>query len=112
MALEENGGVSQTTLVAYTGVDRSTLSELVRRLHRAGLIRRARHPTDGRTYSLELTEKGRKVVRSAEPIARLVEERVLSALPAARRERFLAALANIIELLGASSPHKSKKLKR
>jgi DNA-binding MarR family transcriptional regulator len=112
MALEENGSVSQAALVAHTRVDRSTLSELVRRLHRAGLIRRKRHPSDGRANSLELTEQGRKVVRSAEPIARLVGERVMSALPAARRERFLAALANIVELLGATAPSKPKKLKR
>jgi DNA-binding MarR family transcriptional regulator len=112
IAIDANVGASQAALIAITGIDQATFSDVVRRLQRAGQVRRKRHPTDGRAYSLALTERGRKVARSAEPLARLVEKRILSALPARRRYRFLGALATIIEVLGADQPRKQAKVKR
>jgi MarR family transcriptional regulator, temperature-dependent positive regulator of motility len=111
VAIDANERASQAALAATTGIDRSTFSELIRRLQRAGLVRRKRQRTDRRAYALALTEQGRKVARSAEPLARLVDERVLSALPAARRERFLGALATIVELLGQADSRQSGKVK-
>ena len=39
-ALEHNDGVSQTALVEITGIDRSTLAEMVRRMLEKGLLSR------------------------------------------------------------------------
>ena len=44
-ALEQNDGASQTALVEITGIDRSTLAEMVRRMLEKGLLSRER--TDG-----------------------------------------------------------------
>ena len=41
-ALEQNDGVSQTALVEITGIDRSTLAEMVRRMLEKGLLSRER----------------------------------------------------------------------
>ncbi len=47
MALELNEGASQTRLVELTGIDRSTLADMVRRLIKKGLIERGRSRTQG-----------------------------------------------------------------
>lgn len=41
-AVEQNEGISQTDLVALTGIDRSTLAEMIRRMIDKGLLDRER----------------------------------------------------------------------
>jgi DNA-binding MarR family transcriptional regulator len=98
MAVAANEGLSQTDLVEATGVDRSTLADIVRRLKEKGLLQRRRTKEDARAYAVRLTEEGRRVLRTAEPIAKRVDDRVLGALPAGQRERFLAELLAIVEV--------------
>src|SRR5262245_1407987 len=93
VAIDENEGDSQETLSVSTGIDRSTLGAIVRRLVRRNLVRRRR--TDGRTYAVTLTSKGQRLLRRVEPLARKVDQRVLSALPKDMRERFLDLLSAI-----------------
>lgn len=49
---------SQTSLVDRTGVDRSTLADLVRRLVERGLVSRRRVKEDRRRYAVTLTVQG------------------------------------------------------
>jgi MarR family transcriptional regulator, temperature-dependent positive regulator of motility len=101
MAVAENEGLSQTDLVERTGIDRSTLADLVKRLKGKGLLQRKRTKEDARAYEVKLTEEGHKVLRAAEPLARRVEERLLDALPAKRRAEFMSALASVVSALEA-----------
>ena len=109
VAVAQNEGVSQTGLVEATGVDRSTMADLVRRLHRKGLLRRRRTKEDARAYSVKLTDEGRKVLRVGEPIAKRVDARVLDALPAPQRERFIGELQAIIETLESMTAQSGKR---
>src|SRR5262245_62999670 len=84
-----NEGLSQTGLVERTGIDRSTLADIVRRMQRKGLLQRRRTKVDARAYAVKLTEEGRKILRRTEPLAKRVEERVLDAHPAKRRAEFM-----------------------
>lgn len=93
---------SQTMLVEKTGIDRSTLADIVRRLVAKGLLQRKRTRRDARMYAVRLTEKGAAVLRNAEPAARTTDERILSALPVAERDAFLEALARIVDNMGIS----------
>src|SRR5262245_47397948 len=43
---------SQTTLVEYTGIDRSTMADIVRRLTSRGLVQRRRTRRDARRYAV------------------------------------------------------------
>ncbi len=97
LAVAENEGISQTGLVAQTGIDRSTLADIVRRMLAKGLVQRRRTREDARAYAVRLTEKGRKALTSAEPAATHADERLLSALPPGQRESFLQALSRIVE---------------
>ena len=96
-ALGAKEGVSQTKLVEATGVDRSTLADLCKRMQRKGLLRRRRTREDARAYAVQLTDEGRRVLKVAAPAARRVDEILLSALSDKGRRAFLAALASIVE---------------
>jgi DNA-binding MarR family transcriptional regulator len=99
VAVAENEGLCQTDLVERTGVDRSTLADIVKRLKGKGLLRRKRTREDARAYAVKLTEVGRKVLTTAEPLARRVDDRILDALPAKRRGEFMNALASVVGTL-------------
>lgn len=100
VAVAENEGLSQTDLVEMTGIDRSTLADIIRRMLKKGLVQRRRTKEDARAYAVKLTEDGRRMLETAEPMAKKVDERILQALPAAERERFLSDLNMIVDALG------------
>jgi DNA-binding MarR family transcriptional regulator len=103
VTVAQNEGLSQTDIVERTGIDRSTLADVVRRLKRKGLLQRRRTKEDARAYAVTLTEEGQRVLRTAEPLAKRVDQRVLDVLPASRREQFMSALASIVSTLERSS---------
>ncbi len=101
VAVSQNEGVSQTHLVEKTGVDRSTLADIVRRMLKKGLLQRRRTKDDARAYAVRLTEEGWRVLKSADPLARRVDDKILAALPGQQRERFLQDLKAIVQALGS-----------
>lgn len=96
-ALEFNEGVTQTALVEMTGIDRSTLAEMVRRMLDKGLLSRERTEEDARANSVAITPSGRKALRTARTASDRAERALLDALPAAERVRFVKSLAAIAE---------------
>jgi DNA-binding MarR family transcriptional regulator len=104
VAVAENEGLSQTDLVERTGVDRSTLADVVKRLKGKGLLQRRRTKEDARAYAVKLTEEGQQILRTAAPLAKRVDERILDALPAKRRAEFMGALASIVSTLEPAEP--------
>ena len=50
-----------------TGIDRSTLADIVARLLARGLIQRKRAKEDGRAYAIKLTPQGARSLREAQP---------------------------------------------
>src|SRR6201988_765073 len=94
-----NEGLSQTGLVERTGIDRSTLADIVRRMQRKGLLQRRRTKEDARAYAVKLTDEGRKALRTAEPLARKVDDRILDALPDRQRDQFINGLVAIVDQL-------------
>jgi MarR family transcriptional regulator, temperature-dependent positive regulator of motility len=104
MTVAQNEGLSQTGIVDRTGIDRSTLADIVRRLHKRGLLQRRRTKEDARAYAVKLTEEGRRVLRTAEPLAKRVDQRILNALPSKQRDQFIGALASIVGTLERTAP--------
>jgi DNA-binding MarR family transcriptional regulator len=94
-ALEHNEGVSQTALVEMTGIDRSTLAEMVRRMLERGLLSRERTEEDQRANAVSITQNGRKALRSARAAADRAERLFLEALPPVERPRFVKLLSTI-----------------
>lgn len=73
-------GLSQTDLVRLTGIDRSTLADLIQRLLKRGLIQRERTMQDGRTYSVSLSQQGKEILEAIKPFARRADRTILSCL--------------------------------
>lgn len=96
----QNEGLSQTNLVDRTGIDRSTLADIIRRMLKKGLLQRRRTKEDARAYAVRLTDEGWRMLKAAEPMARRVDERILSVLTSQERERFLQDLSKIVRTLG------------
>lgn len=96
----QNEGLNQTQLVAETGIDRSTLADVVRRMLKKGLVQRRRTKEDARAYAVRLTDDGWKALKSSDPLAKRVDDKILAVLPASQRERFLQDLSTIVEALG------------
>jgi MarR family transcriptional regulator, temperature-dependent positive regulator of motility len=99
ISIAQNDGENQTVLSERTGVDRSTLADVIRRLQKRGLLQRRRTKNDARAYSVRLTDAGRQLLQKVEPLARQVDQRLLKALPDRRRQQFLDALQSVIATL-------------
>jgi DNA-binding MarR family transcriptional regulator len=98
LVVSRDEGLSQTELVERTGIDRSTLADLVQRMLKKGLLQRRRSRQDARAYSVRLTEQGWSSLRTAEPVARRIDQRLLAVLPGKRAEEFLSSLNTIVEV--------------
>jgi DNA-binding MarR family transcriptional regulator len=96
MTIAEQEGLTQTDLVDRTGIDRSTLADIVARLLSRGLIHRRRAKEDGRAYAIKLTSLGWNGLRDAEPGAAATDSRLLAVLPPAKRQEFLDILNMIV----------------
>lgn len=86
---------SQMDICLHSGIDRSTVADMVLRLMKKGYVERRRSRSDARRYALQLTDAGRAVLEIARPIARDVEAKVASALPSCNLEQFIADLRGI-----------------
>lgn len=112
LAVSQNEGVSQTLLVEKTGVDRSTLADIVRRMLKKGLLQRRRTREDARAYSVKLTDAGWKTLKATDPMAKRADDRLLAALPAAQRDRFLQDLSQIVAALVGEEEEQALPAKR
>lgn len=108
-AVANSADLSQTALVDQTGIDRSTLADIVRRLIRKGLLQRRRTSHDARMYAVRLTTAGWEALKRAEPAAKTTEERLLSALPSSQRNAMIDALSRIVETLEPGNVEAAKK---
>jgi len=101
VAVSQNEGLSQTQLVDITGIDRSTLADIIRRMLKKGLLQRRRTKDDARAYSVKLAEDGIRVLATTAPVVARVDDMVLSVLPPHQRQQFLKDLSQIVAALTA-----------
>jgi DNA-binding MarR family transcriptional regulator len=95
LCVHQRPGINQTDLVRMSGIDRSTLTEILRRLIDRGLIRRERTQADLRTNALFVTEPGEKLLRRALPAVMRAQRRIMAPIPADRVDDVLAALETL-----------------
>ena len=88
---------SQTDIVEATGVDRSTLADIVLRLVDRKLVSRKRAKQDARAYALKVTDAGRSVLAASLPTLTRVEAELLKVLPAKSRGDLVGLLTDLTE---------------
>lgn len=80
-------------------LEKTWASRLVTRLEEAGLIRRAENPTDGRSWLVELSAKGRKEFETLQGSLNEHALHLLGCVPAAERANVERALVHLRDAL-------------
>lgn len=91
-------GLTQQALVAATGIDPSTMVQLLDGLEHSGWAQRHPHPTDRRKRALHLTAEGRTVLARARKAAARVGEDTFAPLAPAERAQLNALLRKLAGL--------------
>jgi len=96
-AIDKREGASQTELVQATGIDRSTLADMIVRMQSKELLARKRTDEDQRANAVRLTPVGRRALRAAMPAMLRAEAGILNVLPQRLRAEFIKALTMIAQ---------------
>jgi len=99
-AVAEREGAAQADLVAATGIDRSTLADMVARMIDKGLLARERSALDARANSVRLTEEGRAALEAIAPKTAAADAALMALLPKGRRDALLESL----QILASGEP--------
>ena len=92
-----NEDASQTDIVGATGIDRSTLADIMRRLVNRKLVSRKRTKDDARAYAVRITDTGRRVLSAGLPVLARVEAELLEVLPVKKRSDLVGLLKELAE---------------
>ena len=101
-AVSARSGLTQTDLVKATGIDRSTLADLVARMTTKGLLDRERSTLDARAKAVRLSEAGQAALEAARPRVVAADKRILALLPKAKREGFVDLLTSLTDAADAA----------
>jgi DNA-binding MarR family transcriptional regulator len=93
-------GMPAGQLAALLHVHPSTLTGILRRLERQGLVRRRPDPRDGRRAFLGITEKGRRVDEAVQGTVEAAVQRVIEGAPRQTIEHAREVLAELADALG------------
>jgi DNA-binding MarR family transcriptional regulator len=96
--LSNNGAQRQVDLADMTSIESSTLSRLVTRIVRLGLVRRGRSRNNSREVLVQLTPKGRALVDRLIPVARELEHVAVAGIP----EQELAVVRRVLRQMYAN----------
>ncbi len=112
-ALNDENGQSQSNLVDVTGIDRSTLADMVSRMEKSGLVQRVKSAEDARAKAVSLTDDGKKAFEDAAPEVLEADAILTEELRKSRRESLLFSLAVISgDYEEEEEPRKAKKKKK
>jgi len=94
-AVSVKSGLTQTDLVKATGIDRSTLADLVARMTTKGLLARERSTLDARAMAVSLSAEGKALLEAARPRVESADKRIMGLLPKTKRDVFLELLSEL-----------------
>ena len=94
-AVSHKAGLTQTDLVRATGIDRSTLADLVARMTTKGLLDREKSTIDARAKAVRLSPAGEAALDAARPRVETADKRIMALLPKGKRDGFLELLGEL-----------------
>jgi DNA-binding MarR family transcriptional regulator len=95
IAVDSHPGVDQGSLASSVALDRSTMTDVVRRMEDAGLIVRQTALHDGRRKLLYLTEEGGRRLAEVNRLTRALDEDLLRGYEGAERDRIMRELTRL-----------------
>lgn len=98
VTLTQRPGSSQNELVAATGMDKSTLREMLGRMVARGWVERERDPDDSRAWTMRATAAGHSLVEELAPKVQAAQRDILAPLPTEDRAFFMKCLRILVGL--------------
>jgi DNA-binding MarR family transcriptional regulator len=102
--IDDQPGVTFTSLARQTKFERSATSRILSRLIKSGLVRRKIDDNDARQFLLHVTQKGRALRERADPLSLELEALIMSTLTAAERQDFRRILDKLSRWLDSEFP--------
>ncbi|MBN2079322.1 MAG: MarR family transcriptional regulator [Spirochaetes bacterium] len=94
--LKSENGQSMTALSRSLFIDNSTITGLIDRLEKNGLVTRERDPGDRRSHRIEITGEGISEINRAKTVVREVNERLTGCASEEEMIAFTNVLMNIL----------------
>jgi DNA-binding MarR family transcriptional regulator len=98
----QHGPIRVGTIAEYTSLELSTLSHMLGRLERDGLLSRTRVRNDARSVDVALTARGRTIAQRAERQMMLHQEQMVAGFSAADLRTFRRLLRRSFERVTAA----------
>jgi DNA-binding MarR family transcriptional regulator len=111
-AIAEAPGLSQVELVRATGIDRSTLADMINRMESRGLVERTPSQVDGRAHAVHLAPAGASVFKTSIAHARAADARILDMLPRTKAKSLQSVLAKLAELADKEAAKEDRMARR
>ena len=96
--ISSNPGASQSSVSAALGIQKANFVATITDLELRGFVARRKSVADGRSYALELTPRGRRVLERAAALQKEHEAKVTARLGVRGREQLLDLLGKLSEL--------------
>ena len=90
-------GISLSPLIELTYLEKTLVSKLVTTLARRGLLTRSTGTTDARVINLNLTSKGKAIVRKADRIGKTFDQQLMSVLSAEEKQVLYRCIDKLTE---------------
>lgn len=100
-ALWQTPSLTLTQLTERLGVQPPTVTRMVRRMERSGLLERTSCPTDARVSFIRATPKGDALKQKVEAVWRTLEEEVTANMTESERALFRRMLVQVKDNLNA-----------
>jgi DNA-binding MarR family transcriptional regulator len=98
MVIDQNPGASQSSVSAALGIQKANFVATIADMEKRDLVRRRKSDSDGRTYSLGLTARGRALLQHASELQSLHESRVTELIGMEGRQQLLCLLERLAAL--------------
>ncbi len=102
-ALDAHGEMDQNTLAIEVGLERSSVAEVIPRLHARGLVNRTQAEHDKRLRLVKLTPQGKRLVTKMAPAVQRAHDRTIDHLSPAERDFFMLQMIRLVEANNAES---------
>jgi hypothetical protein len=98
--------------VRATGVDRSTMADMMTRMEKRGWVSRTASAVDARAHSVRLAAAGLDILERATHHARAADAAILDALPRTKRRAFLNTLTKLARIADEAVAKAEKEARR
>lgn len=101
--LDALGELDQNTLAIQVGLERSSVAEVIPRMHARGLVDRTQASHDKRLRLVKLTLKGKRLVAKMAPAVQRAHDRTIDHLSPEERDFFMLMMIRLVEANNAES---------